>query len=292
MSKKLYIAIDVQNDFIRGSLGSDWAKSVTPKIAKFLATVKDKEDTVGIWATRDTHFNKESVGEEFEKDGKRWNSEISEACWYENTLEGKKLPVEHCIKDTWGWEIDEEVMKHVTPHRVYDKHTFMSYYLGRYIGNFMKDIKMDMSHEIDEIVLMGFCTSICVISNALYIRGLFPDMKITVIDNLCGDVSKEAHEAALTVMRNCQIDIETVKGLETLDIEGDILRLAKDKRFYTEEIPVNLDSRFIEDLGFDSLDSVEFIMTIEEMFAIAIEDKDAEACKTVGDAVKLVKSLV
>ena len=208
IKKKLYIVIDVQNDFISGSLGSVKAQEVTPKIDKFLSTVKDREDTVGIWATRDTHFNKDSVGDEYKMDDKVWCSEVSESCWYENTLEGKKLPVEHCIKHTWGWEIDEDVMKSVTPHRIYDKHTFMSYYLGRHIGNFMKDIKMDMSHEIDEIVLMGFCTGICVISNALYIRGLFPDMKITVLEDLCACVNEDTHKAALTTMGCCQIDIE------------------------------------------------------------------------------------
>ena len=223
MSKKLYIAIDVQNDFVSGSLGSDWAKRVTPNIAKFLAIVKDKEDTVGIWATRDTHFNKDSVGDEYKMGDKVWTSEVSEACWYENTLEGKKLPVEHCIKHTWGWEIDEEVMKYVTPHRIYDKHTFMSYYLGRHIGNFIKDIKMDMSHEIDEIVIMGFCTSICVISNALYIRGLFPDMKITVLEDLCACVNEDTHKAALTTMSCCQIDIE--KSEEFLKRDENLLGL-------------------------------------------------------------------
>ena len=208
MTKKLYIAIDVQNDFISGSLGSDWAKRVTPKIANFLSKVKDKEDTVGIWATRDTHFNKDSVGNEYKMGDKVWSSKVAESCWYENSLEGEKLPVEHCIKDTWGWEIDEDVMKYVTPHRVYDKHTFMSYYLGRHIGNFMKDIKMDMSNKIDEIVLMGFCTGICVASNAIYLRGLFPDMKITVLEDLCACVNEDTHKAALTTMGCCQIDIE------------------------------------------------------------------------------------
>ena len=208
MTKKLYIAIDVQNDFISGSLGSDWAKRVTPKIANFLSKVKDKEDTVGIWATRDTHFNKDSVGNEYKMGDKVWSSKVAESCWYENSLEGEKLPVEHCIKDTWGWEIDEDVMKYVTPHRVYDKHTFMSYYRGRHIGNFMKDIKMDMSNKIDEIVLMGFCTGICVASNAIYLRGLFPDMKITVLEDLCACVNEDTHKAALTTMGCCQIDIE------------------------------------------------------------------------------------
>lgn len=202
MAKKLFIPIDVQNDFISGSLGSEWAKRVTPEIAKFLAKVKDKEDTVGIWATRDTHFNKDTIG------NKTFQSEVNENSWYENTLEGRKLPVEHCIKDTWGWEIHEDVMPFITPHRIYDKYTFMSYYLGRHIGNFMKDIKMDMSHEIDEIVIMGFCTAICVASNAIYFRGLFPDLKITVLEDLCACVSEDTHKAALTTMGCCQIDIE------------------------------------------------------------------------------------
>lgn len=200
---KLYIVIDVQNDFVTGSLGSDWANETTDNIAKFLKSVKDDKDTMGIWATRDTHCAEDTLTEYYGID-----NEKHESCIYENTLEGQKLPVRHCIYNTEGWEIDGRVAPYIAKDHRYNKPTFMSEWLGRAVKTYRSLTATDYGRCLDEIVLMGFCTSICVISNALYLRGLFPNLKITVIENLCADVSKEAHEAALTVMRNCQIDIE------------------------------------------------------------------------------------
>lgn len=209
MSKKLYIVIDVQNDFISGALGSERAQEVTPKIADFLSKVKNKENTVAIWATRDTHYDKDTKPQTYLLGDNVVKHDISESAWYENTLEGKKLPVPHCIKDTWGWQIDDRVASYFGDNdKVFDKNTFMSIFLGKHIGYFMKDIKMDMSHEIDEIVFMGFCTGICVASNAIYLRGLMPNMKITVLEDLCACVNEDTHKAALTTMGCCQIDIE------------------------------------------------------------------------------------
>lgn len=203
MTKKLYIVIDVQNDFISGSLGSEWAKRVTPNIAKFLSTVKDKEDTVGIWATRDTHCAEDTLTQYYGIDNAK-----HESCIYENTLEGQKLPVRHCIYNTDGWEIEPSVAKFITHNNIWNKNTFMCHHLGKHLTHRMSDIKMDGSNEIDEIILMGFCTGICVVSNALYLRGLFPNMKITVLEDLCACVNEDTHKAALTTMGCCQIDIE------------------------------------------------------------------------------------
>lgn len=203
MANKLYIVIDVQNDFVSGSLGSAKAQEVTPKIAKFLATVKDKEDTVGIWATRDTHCAENTLTPFL-----GINVEKHDACVYENTLEGQKLPVRHCIYNTDGWEIVPSVAKFVNRDKIFNKPTFMSEWLGRMVVNHARANAVNLSQRIDEIVIMGFCTGICVISNALYLRGLMPNTKITVLEDLCACVNEDTHKAALTTMGCCQIDIE------------------------------------------------------------------------------------
>ena len=201
MSNKLYIVIDVQNDFVSGSLGSEKAQEVTPKIAKFLESVNDKPDTVGIWATRDTHCD-ENTKDPF------FGINVSEFEVYENTLEGQKLPVRHCIKDTDGWQIVPSVAQYVKRDKIFDKPTFMSEWLGRIVVGHGRANAVNFGQCIDEIVIMGFCTSICVISNALYLRGLMPNTKITVLEDLCACVNEDTHKAALTVMGCCQIDID------------------------------------------------------------------------------------
>ena len=201
MSNKLYIVIDVQNDFVSGSLGSPWAVATTEKIAQFLESVHDKSDTVGIWATRDTHCD-ENTKDPF------FGINVSEYEVYENTLEGQKLPVRHCIKDTEGWEIVPSVAQYVKRDKIFDKPTFMSEWLGRIVVGHGRANAVNLGQCIDEIVIMGFCTGICVISNALYLRGLMPNTKITVLEDLCACVNEDTHKAALTVMSCCQIDIE------------------------------------------------------------------------------------
>lgn len=201
MSNKLYIVIDVQNDFVSGSLGSEKAQEVTPKIAKFLETVHDKPDTVGIWATRDTHCD-ENTKDPF------FGINVSESEVYEKTLEGQKLPVRHCIMNTEGWEIVPSVAQWVKGDKIFNKPTFMSEWLGRIVVSHARANAVNLSQTIDEIVLIGFCTGICVISNALNLRGLMPNTKITVLEDLCACVNEDTHKAALTVMGCCQIDVE------------------------------------------------------------------------------------
>ena len=201
MKKTLYIVIDVQNDFVSGSLGSEKAQEVTPKIADFLSKVKDREDTVAIWATRDTHCD-ENTKDPF------FGINVSESEVYEKTLEGQKLPVRHCIKDTWGWEIVPSVAQYVKSDKIFDKPTFMSEWLGRMVVSHARANAVNLSQCIDEIVIMGFCTGICVASNAIYLRGLMPNTKITVLEDLCACVNEDTHKAALSTMGCCQIDIE------------------------------------------------------------------------------------
>lgn len=188
---KVLVVVDVQNDFVDGALGSEWAKQVAPNIIN-LAAEKAADSNWEVFATRDTHTDE-----------------------YMNTLEGKKLPVPHCIKHTYGWSLAGELNEIIDTSRIIDKPTFMADTLPSAIMNSWCTRGYTATYEqvdpdsIDEIVLVGFCTSICVISNALLLRGVWPNKKITVYENLCGDVSKEAHDAALTVLRNCQIDVET-----------------------------------------------------------------------------------
>ena len=203
MGNKLYIVIDVQNDFVSGSLGSPWAVATTEKIAKFLASVKDNPETVGIWATRDTHCVENTLTPFF-----GINAEKHDACVYENTLEGQKLPVRHCIYNTDGWEIVPSVAKFVNRDKIFNKPTFMSEWLGRMVLSHARANAVNLSQCIDEIVIMGFCTGICVASNAIYLRGLMPNTKITVLEDLCACVNEDTHKAALTVMGCCQIDVE------------------------------------------------------------------------------------
>lgn len=188
---KALVLIDVQNDFIDGSLGSEWAQKTVPKIAEFVKAHPEFE----VFATRDTHF-----------------VDSFDELPYEHTLEGKRLPVEHCIKGTHGWELSDLVKPLVTSEdNVVDKLTFMS----------LQNVDVDQPNlyeaidektggfDPEEIVICGFVTSICVIANALMLRGNYPNTIITVLEDLCADVTKENHEAALKVMQAQNIDVKT-----------------------------------------------------------------------------------
>ena len=189
MSKKIYIAVDVQNDFVSGVLGSEWAQEVAPKIVDFVKMIRESDIHAPIIATKDSHY----LSSDEHKIG------------YEHTLEGEKLPVPHCIKGSDGWEFVSGLSDNLTT--CIWKDTFMSDELPYVVGGILDKNARRSGHQIDEIVLFGFCTSICVISNALHLRGHFPNMKITVLKNLCGDINEESHNAALKVMENCQIDV-------------------------------------------------------------------------------------
>jgi acyl carrier protein len=162
---------------------------------------------------------------------------------------------------------------------------------------------VNLSQCIDEIVLMGFCTSICVISNALYLRGLMPNTKITVMEDLCADVTPESHIAACTVLRNCQIEVNvpTFAELDTRIIEitrpsdEEIEKIVFDMLNhpdynFRDDKHIDKNSKFKEDCNFDSLDEVQFIMEIEEKFGISIPNEEATEVKSVGDVIKLISS--
>ena len=167
----LYIVIDMQKDFVTGPLGTQEARNIVPKIKEKLEAVIKESDVV---FTMDTHF----------KD-------------YAQTLEGYMLPIPHCIEYTDGWQVVDELDEYnkIMPFR---KHTFGSMELADYVTQ----------RAYDKIVLMGVCTDICVVSNALLLRAALPNTPIYVYKDCCAGTTPDAHEAALKVMKSCQIVVE------------------------------------------------------------------------------------
>ena len=168
--KKTLIVIDMQNDFIDGSLGTKEAQAIVPHVKAKIAKYQENGDQIIF--TRDTH----------QKD-------------YLQTQEGRNLPVEHCIEGTHGWEISKEVDLPECLHL--NKDTFGS-----------KDLYRHVSGEEAEII--GLCTGICVISNALLLKAFYPEMKITVDASCCACVTPDSHNNALEAMKLCQINITGV----------------------------------------------------------------------------------
>ncbi len=167
---KYLIVVDMQNDFITGSLGSELAKAIVPFVVEKVKNFDGK-----VIFTRDTHFSD-----------------------YIKTQEGKNLPVEHCIKDTDGWQICNELKPYV--NEVVDKITFGSIDLPKII--------QDYDDEIEKIELCGLCTDICVISNAMILKATFPEVKISVDSTCCAGVSVESHNTALDAMKAVQIEVK------------------------------------------------------------------------------------
>ena len=173
---KLLVVVDCQNDFIDGALGTPEAQAMIPILKRKINA--EPEDTVFIF-TADTHY----------KD-------------YMNTSEGKQLPVEHCIKNTPGWEIEPTLtMMFAGSPLVIEKPTFGSVELMDYLN--------DMVNKDDEIEFVGLCTDICVISNALMAKAHFYDIATISCDaTCCAGVTPEKHAAALEVMKSCQIIVK------------------------------------------------------------------------------------
>ncbi len=169
---KVLVVVDMQNDFIDGSLGTKEAAAALPYV---LREIRDASYD-RIYVTLDTHTKE-----------------------YMQTFEGKNLPVEHCIKDTKGWQLNPMVKNELEKRNpVYvEKPTFGSEEL-------VKDL---VQLNPDEITLVGLCTDICVISNALLLRAALHETPIHVVAEACAGVTVEKHEAALMVMQSCQIDI-------------------------------------------------------------------------------------
>ena len=169
MFNNILVVVDMQNDFIDGALGTAEAQAIVTAVCEKIRNFDGE-----IVFTRDTH------------------SEI-----YLETQEGKNLPVPHCIKGTEGWELNDSVKALAQGYRIFDKLTFGSVELAQFIagGNF------------GNVEIIGLCTDICVISNALLIKAYLPETLVTVDSACCAGVTPESHENALSAMRMCQIKV-------------------------------------------------------------------------------------
>lgn len=181
MATKVLVVVDVQNDFVKGgALAYGYPEKsntdgIIAKVKEFLAN----GDVV--IATRDTHHEN-----------------------YLNTLEGKKLPVPHCIHQTKGWELVGELQELANNGKiaVVDKPTFGTSLVGQFIREMI-----DKYGPIEEVDVVGYCTSICCAANCSLLRAFMPNKKIVLLQDLCGDINEESHKAALVVLRNQQIEI-------------------------------------------------------------------------------------
>ena len=172
--KKVLIVVDMQRDFVDGALGTAEAQAI-------VAGVVNKIDSFDgdVIVTYDTHTED-----------------------YMLTSEGKNLPVPHCIKGTDGWELDSAVQSVVDKKRatVFEKPTFGSTALAEYVkDNYGDDVSIE---------LVGLCTDICVVSNALLLKATLPEAVISVDSSCCAGVTPESHDAALTTMKMCQINVK------------------------------------------------------------------------------------
>lgn len=168
--KKLLVVVDMQNDFIGGALGTKEAQNILPAVRARIADAR-KEGEVVVF-TRDTH------GEE-----------------YLSTQEGKNLPVPHCIAGTAGHEIAAGLC--LAGERVFDKPAFGSIELAAYVKE----------RGFAAVELVGVCTDICVISNALLIKAFCPEAEVCVRAGCCAGVTPQSHQTALAAMRACQVKI-------------------------------------------------------------------------------------
>ena len=168
--KRLLIIIDMQNDFITGTLGTPQAQQILPNVKARIGEYKERGDRVIF--TRDTHDDN-----------------------YMATQEGKRLPVLHCIKGTEGHTIADEL--DTEGCEIFDKPTFGSLELAEKVA----------AGGFDEVELCGLCTDICVVSNALILKAQLPETKVTVDARCCAGVTVESHKAALQTMKMCQVDV-------------------------------------------------------------------------------------
>ncbi|MCI8814029.1 MAG: cysteine hydrolase [Lachnospiraceae bacterium] len=174
---KVLVVVDMQNDFIDGALGTAEAQEILPRTVEKVRQFHGK-----VVFTRDTHEEN-----------------------YLETQEGRKLPVKHCIRDTEGWRIHERLRPYCTEPPV-DKVTFGSVELGQ------RMLQWNREEKIDSIELVGLCTDICVISNAIILKACLPETEISVDSACCAGVTPESHERALKAMESCQITVTTPAG--------------------------------------------------------------------------------
>lgn len=182
---KVLVVVDMQNDFISGSLGTEEAKAIVPNVVEKIKDYTFNDNLVLF--TKDTHYDD-----------------------YLETQEGKNLPIKHCIQDTWGWKIEPSVRNawkenHKVVADTYNlrntfyKTTFGSVELAEYI-------KKNFEY-IDEIEFCGLVTEICVISNIVLVKAYCPGIKIRVDAKCCAGATPKRHREALSVMESIQVDV-------------------------------------------------------------------------------------
>lgn len=168
---KVLAVIDMQNDFIDGALGTPEAQAVIPKVKQKIEAALAAGSAVVF--TRDTHYEN-----------------------YLNTQEGRNLPVLHCVYHTQGWEISSELPSQGA--KMIDKPAFGSLELAEYVAGIP---------NLEEVELVGLCTDICVISNAMILKARLPEVPVAVDGGCCAGVTPQSHENALRAMQMCQIQI-------------------------------------------------------------------------------------
>ncbi len=183
---KVLVVVDMQNDFIDGTLGTKEAQDIIPNI---LSKINELEgtDTLLLF-TKDTHYEN-----------------------YLETQEGKNLPVPHCIHMTEGWQLNKEISGYAKQANI------LGYSSGKIINSRVKKSTfgsvdlMELFHQyeknIDEVIFVGVCTDICVISNAIMAKAVIPESLITVDASCCAGVTPERHQTALDAMKACQINV-------------------------------------------------------------------------------------
>lgn len=167
------LVIDLQNDFVDGALGNEGNDKIVEPIEKLVDEFKGE-----VIFTRDAHEEN-----------------------YLESLEGKHLPVTHCIINTHGWEIKIPTKG----KKIIDKPSFGSYELVDYLRG------LDKKEKIENIYMVGICTDICVLSNAIMIKNALLDTEVTVIEDLCRATSEKTHKASLVAMKSCQVNIIKAK---------------------------------------------------------------------------------
>lgn len=161
------LVIDLQNDFIDGSLGNEGNEKIVKPIEELIVNFDGE-----VIFTRDSHDEN-----------------------YLQTLEGSHLPVSHCIKNTKGWEIRIDTKN----NKIIDKPSFGSYELVEYLE------KLNEKEKIEKIYMTGICTDICVLSNAILLKNALLDTEVIVYENLCKGTNEKNHQTALDAMKSCQV---------------------------------------------------------------------------------------
>lgn len=170
--KELLVVVDIQNDFVTGSLGTKEAQEIVQNARKKIESYE--QDNKEIVFTRDTHEEN-----------------------YLMTQEGRNLPVKHCIRGTEGWEIITELQEYTKGRRIFDKPSFGSIDLASYIRD----------GGYDRVEFIGLCTDICVVSNALLVKAYVPEITVAADASCCAGVTPQSHDSALCTMKMCQIEI-------------------------------------------------------------------------------------